>query len=91
MKRPKDTVAARRELYDELRRGALDLRTAVKRMRRIVGLSQADYAKLIGLSPRVVIDFERGVGNPTLRTLEMLGRPFGLEVVYLHRPTASET
>lgn len=89
MKRPTDSVAARRELYEALRLGALDLRQASKRMRRVVGLSQTDYAKLIGIAPRVLIDFERGAGNPTLQSLERIGKPFGLEVVFLHRPTAS--
>jgi DNA-binding XRE family transcriptional regulator len=88
VKRAKDTIAARRALYDELHAGALDLREASRRMRRIIGLSQADYARLVGLSPRVLIDFERGVGNPTLKSLERIGKPFGLEIVYLHRPTA---
>ena len=37
---------------------------AVKRMRKIAGRSRAEYARLVGVSPRVLIEFERGVGNP---------------------------
>jgi transcriptional regulator with XRE-family HTH domain len=90
LKRAPDPIAARRELYLALARGALDLREASRKLRRIIGLSQSDYANRIGISPRVLIDFERGVGNPTLKTLERIGKPFGLEVVFLHRPTARD-
>jgi transcriptional regulator with XRE-family HTH domain len=32
------------------------------------------------ISPRSLIDFERGVGNPTLSTLEALLKPFNLQL-----------
>jgi transcriptional regulator with XRE-family HTH domain len=70
----------RDELYDRAERADLELREAVRLMRKIAARSQADYAKLVGVSPRVLIDFERGVGNPTLATLEKLLAPFGLEL-----------
>jgi len=43
-------------------------------------MSQPEYARLVGVAPQVVIDFERGVGNATLITLQKLGKPFGFEV-----------
>jgi transcriptional regulator with XRE-family HTH domain len=49
-------------------------------MRKAVGLTQTEYARLAGVAPRVLIDLERGVGNPTLKTLEKLAAPFGLRV-----------
>lgn len=79
-------VANRREktqeLYDALEGGELSLQEACKRMRRIVGMTQASYAKLIGISAQALMDFERGKGNPTLKTLRAIGRPFGLEVCF---------
>lgn len=83
MKPVKDTVAARRELFAAMERGEIEIRDALRRARRIMGLNQHKYAELTGISPRVLIDFERGVGNPTLETLEKLGRPFNLRVVFL--------
>jgi len=68
------------ELYDALERGELSLQDASKRMRRIIGMSQSAYAKLIGLSAQALMDFERGKGNPTLKSLNAIARPFGLEV-----------
>ncbi len=70
----------RRELYERVQRGDIALVEAVRLMRRIAGKSQAAYAKLVGVSPRVLIDFERGVGNPTVRTLRRILEPFGLEL-----------
>jgi transcriptional regulator with XRE-family HTH domain len=54
-------------------------------MRRIAGKTQAEYAKLVGVGPRVLIDFERGVGNPTVRTLARMFDPFGLELTVRRR------
>ncbi len=85
MKAAPDSVAARREILEALDRNELDLRVSLKRLRRAMGLSQARYAKLIGINARVLIDFERGVGNPTLASLQAMGKPFGLEVAFVRR------
>jgi DNA-binding XRE family transcriptional regulator len=78
---PKERRAAlRTELYELADRGELDLRDAVRRMRKIAGKTQVEYAKLVGVSPRILIEFERGLGNPTLRTLERILAPFRLEL-----------
>jgi DNA-binding XRE family transcriptional regulator len=82
-------LANRREatvdLYDALERGELSLRQASRRMRRILGLSQPAYAELVGISAQSLMDFERGEGNPTLKTLRAIARPFGLEVCFRRR------
>jgi transcriptional regulator with XRE-family HTH domain len=79
-------AALRVEFYERVKAGDLGLAEAVRIMRRIAGKTQAEYAKLVGVSPRVLIDFERGVGNPTLRSLEKMLEPFGLEVTVRRRP-----
>jgi DNA-binding XRE family transcriptional regulator len=78
-------AALRAELYARTERGDLDLREAIKMMRKIAGRSQAEYARLVGVSPRVLIEFERGMGNPTLKTIEKLLAPFGLQVTVRRR------
>ncbi|MSP61398.1 MAG: XRE family transcriptional regulator [Myxococcales bacterium] len=78
-------AALRGELADRIKLGDLDLVAAVRLMRRIADKSQADYARLVGISPRVLIDFERGVGNPTLRSLRKMLDPFGLELTVRKR------
>ena len=71
-------------LYSDLARGAIDIREATRRMRKIVGLTQVEYAKKVAkISPRILSEFERGTGNPTIETLEKIGKPFGLKVSFL--------
>jgi transcriptional regulator with XRE-family HTH domain len=51
-------------------------------------MTQKDYAKkIVGVSPRILSEFENGSGNPTLATLEKIASPFGLKVTFL--PPAS--
>jgi DNA-binding XRE family transcriptional regulator len=73
-------AALREELYDRVRAGDVGLIEAVRMMRKVAGKSQADYAKLVGVSPRSLIDFERGIGNPTIGTLQKILAPFGFEL-----------
>lgn len=82
-------AALRTELYARAERGDLDLREAVRMMRKIAGRSQADYARMVGVSPRVLIEFERGIGNPTLKTLEKILAPFALELTVRRRTTSA--
>jgi DNA-binding XRE family transcriptional regulator len=70
----------RMQFYEDIRTNKLTLPETVRHMRRVIGMSQPEYAHLVGITPRIVIDLERGVGNPTLKTLQKLGKPFGLEV-----------
>lgn len=78
-------AAFREELYDRIKAADLDLVDAVRMMRKVAGKSQAEYARLVGISPRVLIDFERGVGNPTLETLRKILEPFALELTVRRR------
>jgi len=71
-------------LYRDLSTGAIGIREATRKMRKILGMTQKDYAKKIaGVSPRILSEFENGSGNPTLATLEKIGSPFGLKVTFL--------
>jgi transcriptional regulator with XRE-family HTH domain len=85
-----DRAALRRELYERIDRGSIGLVEAVRVMRKVAGKTQAEYARLVGISPRVLIDFERGVGNPGLRTLEKILAPFNLELTVRRRARAAE-
>jgi transcriptional regulator with XRE-family HTH domain len=80
-----DREALRRDLYDRIDRADIGLVEAVRAMRKVAGKTQADYARLVGISPRVLIDFERGVGNPGLKTLGRILAPFNLELTVRRR------
>ncbi len=49
----------------------------IKRMRKITRKTQVEYAKWLGIAPRIIIDLENNKGNPTLSTLRKIGKPFG--------------
>jgi DNA-binding XRE family transcriptional regulator len=73
-------IEAREKFYEQLANKQLTLAQTVKAMRAIVGMTQPEYAKFVGVAPRIIIDLERGVGNPTLETLRKIGSPFRLDV-----------
>jgi len=86
MKRPnaQETTNLKESLYLDLAKGSIDIRDATRQMRKILGMTQKDYAKKIaGVSPRILSEFENGSGNPTLATLEKIASPFGLKVTFL--------
>ena len=49
----------------------------VRRLRLKKGLSQVDLAKRAGLSANYIGTLERGVQNPSLKTLERLAKGLG--------------
>jgi len=72
------------ELYLGLARGDMGIREATRRMRKILGMNQKEFAqKVADISPRILSEFESGSGNPTLATMEKIAGPFGLKVTFL--------
>ncbi|MFK5913749.1 MAG: helix-turn-helix domain-containing protein [Woeseiaceae bacterium] len=67
----------RERFYRDLLEGRLSLAETFRRMRELLDLDQAEYAKLIKVSARTLIDLETEKSNPTLYTLKMIGKPFG--------------
>ncbi|MDW7745207.1 helix-turn-helix domain-containing protein [Halomonas sp.] len=53
--------------------------------RDVLGLSQARYASLVGISRRTLSDLEGDKGNVTLELKNRTFRPLGLEVSLLPR------
>jgi DNA-binding XRE family transcriptional regulator len=80
---PKEILPAQRQqFYEQLIAGELSLAVASKRMRELINLNQDDFARLVGVAPRTLKDFEAGRGNPRLTTLQKIGKPFGMQVVF---------
>lgn len=46
---------------------------------------EADYARLVGVSPRISIELERGIGNPTIKPLDKIVAAFDLEMALKRR------
>jgi len=86
MKRPDPQEMARmkEELYLGLAKCDIGIREATRQMRKILGMTQKEYAKKVAdISPRILSEFENGTGNPTLATLQKIASPFGLKVTFL--------
>lgn len=75
-------IEAREKFYEQLANKKLSLAETIKTMRAIVGMTQPEYAKFVGIAPRIIIDLERGIGNPTLETLKKIGKPFRLDIYF---------
>lgn len=85
-KNDEDRTLEKQRLQDAIARGEISIGEAVRRMRKIVGMSQKDYARrIVGISPRVLAEIERDVANPTVETLNKIGRPFGYEIGFVHK------
>jgi DNA-binding XRE family transcriptional regulator len=81
-----DIVLAKRQLIEAIDNHELTVGQAVRRMRKITGMSQKAYAqKIIGISPRVLAEIERDSANPTVETLNKIGRPFGYVVGFVRK------
>lgn len=75
-----EVEALRAELARLVPRASASIPQLLRTMRLITRKSQAEYAALCDVAPRVLADIEAGKGSPTMETLEKLLRPFGFRV-----------
>lgn len=73
----------RRTLAERARTGDLRLPEAVADIRKGFGMTQEEFAKTLSLTRRQVAEIEAGTANPTLETLEKIGRLFGFGVGFV--------
>ncbi|WP_047290086.1 MULTISPECIES: helix-turn-helix transcriptional regulator [Pseudomonas] len=68
-------------IRQELAAGRLSIGDAVKRLRtEVTGLHQSQFARMCRISLRTLIHIEHGDGNPTLKSLNAVFKPFGLQM-----------
>lgn len=75
----------RAQIRERAASGELKLPEAVGEIRRSLGLTQASFAQITGLTTRQVAEIETGKGNPTLQTLKKIGSLFGFKVGFVPR------
>jgi DNA-binding XRE family transcriptional regulator len=75
--------AMRRDFYEKIEQGGMALSETSKDMRKMTGLTQAEFAAHRGVSRRVIQDIERGMGNPTVESLNSIAKLFGLWVGFV--------
>ena len=66
--------------------GTLQMGEGVKRL-RVEGarMHQSQYARMCKISVRTLIQIEQGEGNPTLKSLNAVFGPFGLQMGVVRR------
>ena len=86
MKRPdkEKLQQLRQDLFEGIDSGTLSLGDATRRMRKTLGMNRRDYAeKVLKISHDALQAIETGKGNPTLKTLNIVGKPFGLKIGFV--------
>ncbi len=73
--------AGRAEIFRRADRGELRLPGGIRDMRKALGLSQAQFGALFGMSRFGVIKMEDG--DVTLERLNLIARTFGFEVAFV--------
>ncbi len=87
---PEKSVQAVAQLYAAVAADALSLGQGVCAMRRISGLTQAEFAAHRGISLQGLRLIERDAANPTVATLNKVASIFGLRVGWIEgKPTTS--
>lgn len=72
-----------------LAEGTLQVGEALRRLRvEVTGLHQTQFARMCRISLRTLVHIEHGEGNQTLKSLNAVFRPFGLQMglVKVRRP-----
>lgn len=83
----RDEIEALRDrLASLIPEARLSIPEVIKTMRLITRKSQAEYASLCGVAPKVLANIERGQAAPTTKTLEKLLRPFGFGIGVVSLP-----
>ena len=57
-----------------------EITETLKKRRKLLGLTQVQFAELSGVSLRAVKAFERGKSNPTFKTLTKLAEVMDMEL-----------
>lgn len=84
-----EKLARREDVRNRAAAGELRFPEAIRDIRHSLGMSQIDFASRFGLTRRQLIELEKGKANPTLETLEKIGRVFGFTVGFVMKSSSS--
>ena len=65
----------------------MDVSAILKERRAALNISQQDLSEMAGVSLATIKDLERGMGNPSLKTLERIATVLGLELTLTRKQT----
>ena len=75
--------AMRERLMERARAGALRYPLGVMEIRKTLGLTQVQFAKLLRMPRSQLAAIEQGNANPTMETMERIGRMFNFTVGFV--------
>lgn len=73
-----EETARRREFLMSIPTTPHELGELVRSLRKFSRLTQTEFASRVGIAINILKEIERGRGNPTIETLNKIGKPFGL-------------
>jgi len=73
----------RQRLRERASSADLRLPDAVLDIRKSLGLTQEKFAELTGITKRQIAEIETGKGNPTVDTLDKIGKLFGFSLGFV--------
>lgn len=65
----------------------MDISTILKERRATLNISQLELSEMAGVSLATIKELERGLGNPSLKTLERIAVVLGLELTLTRKQT----
>lgn len=65
----------------------MDISTILKERRAVLHISQQELSEMADVSLATIKDLERGLGNPSLKTLERIAVVLGLEISITRKRT----
>lgn len=81
----------REQVHQAVEKGGASWSKSIRNMRLALGLSQAQFAIAFRLTKNQVAGFEAGTANPTVETLERIGRPFGYRIGFISKTAQQAT
>jgi DNA-binding XRE family transcriptional regulator len=83
-KHSRDEINAyRKRLIERAEAGALRYPFAVSEIRKTMGLTQEQFADLVQMTRRQIAEIERDEANPTVETMQRIGKIFGFTVGFV--------
>ena len=81
-RRPREepSLDERRALKEAILSGESTMGKSIRALRKQIGLTQPQFAELVGVYPRVLQEVENDKGNPTTETLNKVLNKFGFEI-----------
>ena len=72
----------RERTMEALERGELTNGKTIRQLRKSSGMTQHEFSKAFGFTEQALGKLENDKSNPTLKTLNKVGKKFGLRIVF---------